>query len=183
MQDMQKKRRAFFLDRDGTLNVYKGYIRRAADIELCPGVTEAVSRIHQSGYLAIVITNQPVIARGEASFAEVDRMTDRLQQLLMEGGTFLDDCFYCPHHPDRGFAGEIPELKIKCGCRKPEPGLLYQAASKYNIDLKKSFMAGDSTRDVQAGQNAGCTSFLLNDHKGNHYDYENLLECVKAVLE
>lgn len=182
MKDLSEKKRAFFLDRDGTLNVHKGYIKHAEEIELCPGVTEAVRMINESGYLAVIISNQAVIARGEASFAEVDRMMERVEMLLEEGGAHIDDYFYCPHHPDRGFPGEVAELKIECSCRKPQPGLLYQAAKKYNIDLSKSYMIGDSFRDVGAGENAGCTAYLLDDHKGNDYDYKDLLECVKAVL-
>lgn len=182
MKNLSKKQKAFFLDRDGTLNVFKEFISKAEEIELCPGVTQALRLINASGYLAVVISNQPVVARGEASFEEVGRMMDRLEALLGAGGAYIDDRFYCPHHPNGGFKGEIPELKIECNCRKPKPGLLYQAAEKYNIDLGKSYMIGDTMRDVGAGRNAGCTSYLLNDYKGNSYDFENLLECVQAVL-
>ncbi len=177
-----KKKKAFFLDRDGTLNVDKRFIKKAEEIELCPGAVEAVRLINESGYLAIIVSNQSVIARGEASFAEVERMMERVGELLAEGGAHIDDWFYCPHHPDGGFAGEVPELKIECSCRKPQPGLLLQAAEKYQIDLERSYMIGDSFRDVGAGRNAGCTAYLLNDHNGNDYDYEDLLDCVKAIL-
>lgn len=182
MKNLHQKQKAFFLDRDGTINVYKGFIKKAEDIELCPGVIEAVRRINDSGYLAIVVSNQPVIARGDASFEEVDRMMDKIETLLGEGGAYIDGSFYCPHHPDKGFEGEVVELKIKCSCRKPQPGLLYQAAEKFNIDLQKSLIAGDSIRDVEAGQNAGCKAFLLKGQHDRPYDYEDLSECVKAVL-
>ncbi len=182
MKNLHEKQKAVFLDRDGTLNIHKGFITRAEQIELCPGVTEAVKIINNSGYLAIIVSNQPVIARGEADFAEVDRMMDKIETLLGEGGAYIDDRFYCPHHPNGGFAGERAEYKIQCSCRKPEPGLLLQAAEKYNIDLSKSYMIGDSHRDVGAGKNAGCTPFLLDDQEGNAYDYKDLLACVKEIF-
>ncbi len=182
MKNLHEKQKAVFLDRDGTLNIHKGFITRAEQIELCPGVTEAVKIINNSGYLAIIVSTQPVIARGEADFAEVDRMMDKIETLLGEGGAYIDDRFYCPHHPNGGFAGERAEYKIQCSCRKPEPGLLLQAAEKYNIDLSKSYMIGDSHRDVGAGKNAGCTPFLLDDQEGNAYDYKDLLACVKEIF-
>ena len=182
MKNLQQKQRAVFLDRDGTLNIQKGFIKRAEEVVLCPGAAKAVRLINDSGYLAIMISNQPVIARGEATFAEVERMMDKIETLLGEGGAYLDDRFYCPHHPDSGFDGEITELKIRCSCRKPEPGLLYKAAEKYHIDLKNSYMVGDSMADVIAGRRAGCSSFLLDDQKGNAYDYKNLLACVQGIF-
>lgn len=181
-KNLQNKQKAFFLDRDGTINILKGFITKIEDIELCPGAAEAVRLINSSGYLAIIVSNQPVIARGEVSFEEADRMMDKIETLLGESGAYINDRFYCPHHPDSGFEGEIPKLKIECSCRKPKPGLLFQAALKYNIDLAASYMIGDSWRDKEAGKNAGCQSYLLNDHKGNDYDYEDLLACVKDIL-
>lgn len=181
-RNLLQKQKAVFLDRDGTINVYKGFIRNAADIALCSGAAEAVRKINESGYLAIIISNQPVIARGEADFADVDRMMYRIETLLGEQGAYIDDFYYCPHHPDSGFPGERRELKRRCDCRKPAPGLLLQAARDYNIDLQASFMIGDSSSDVEAGNNAGCVSYLL---KGGHdaaYDFENLLQCVKEIL-
>lgn len=182
MKNLKQKQRAVFLDRDGTLNVHKGFITRAEQIELCEGVIEAVKIINASGYLAIIASNQPVIARGEATFAQVDQMMDKIETLLGAGGAYIDDRFYCPHHPDRGYPGEIPELKIECSCRKPQPGLLLKAAKKYNIDLENSFMIGDTMRDIGAGNNAGCRSYLLDDQNGNAYDYKNLLDCIKEIL-
>lgn len=108
---------------------------------------------------------------------------DKIETLLGESGAYLDDRFYCPHHPDSGFSGEVLALKVRCSCRKPEPGLLYKAAEKYHIDLNQSYMVGDSMSDVIAGNRAGCTSYLLDDQKGNAYDYKNLLECIKDLLD
>ncbi len=162
-RNLKNKQKAIFLDRDGTINVYRNFITKPDELELIPGTAEAVRRINNSAYLTIIITNQPVIARGECSEEGLILIHKRLQTLLGNLGAFYDDLFYCPHHPDRGFAGEVPELKIDCECRKPKPGLLYKAAEKYNIDLKESFMIGDSERDIKAGINAGCRPILIGE--------------------
>lgn len=180
-KNLQKKQRAIFLDRDGTINVYKGFIRNSDEIELIDGVAEAIGEINKSGYLAIIVTNQPVIARGECTFEEVERMNDKIETLLGEKGVYIDDIFYCPHHTDKGFEGERVELKFDCDCRKPKPGMLLQAAEKYNIDLSKSFMIGDSMRDVEAGNNAGCISILLGEAEGVLCK-ESLIEAVDYII-
>jgi D-glycero-D-manno-heptose 1,7-bisphosphate phosphatase len=124
-------------------------------------VAEAIKKINSLGFLAIVITNQPVIARGEVDFQTLDLIHMKMETDLGKHGAYIDDLFYCPHHPDRGFAGERPEYKIGCDCRKPKPGMILQAAEKYNIDLSQSYMVGDDKRDVQAGINAGCIPVFL----------------------
>lgn len=155
-KNLKNKQKAVFLDRDGTINVYKGLICREQDIELIPHIAETIKRINESGYLAIVVTNQPVIARGDCTVEELERIHEKLETLLGQEGAYIDDLFYCPHHPDRGFEGERPEYKIECECRKPKPGMLLQAAEKYNIDLGQSYMVGDDERDMEAGRRAGC---------------------------
>ena len=155
--------KAVFLDRDGTINVHKGYITNPADIELIDGVSEAINRLHSLGFLVIIITNQPVIARGECTIEGLTEIHNRTEALLGEKGAFVDGIYYCPHHPDSGFENEIKELKIKCDCRKPSPGLLLEAQKNFNIDLEKSYMVGDSLRDVEAGKNAGCTPVFLGN--------------------
>lgn len=102
------------------------------------------------------MTNHPVIARGECTMEELDNIHATLETMLGKEHAYLNAIYFCPHHPDKGFEGEIPEYKIVCQCRKPEPGLLLQAAKDWNIDLKNSYMIGNSDRDVQAGENAGC---------------------------
>ena len=153
LHNMQK---AIFLDRDGTINKYVGFLRNIDDFELIEGAAEAIKLINQSGYLAIVVTNQPVIARGEVSWDELNEIHRKMETLLGKEGAYLDGIYICPHHPDKGFEGERPEYKIVCDCRKPKPGLLLRAAKDFNIDLSQSYMIGDDDRDVQAGKNAGC---------------------------
>lgn len=155
-KNLKNRQRAVFLDRDGTINVYKGLISRVQDLELIPNIADTIRKINESGYLAIVVTNQPVIARGDCTVEELERIHEKLETLLGQEGAYIDDIFYCPHHPDKGFAGERPEYKIACGCRKPRPGMLLQAAEKYNIDLAQSYMVGDDERDMEAGRQAGC---------------------------
>lgn len=154
-KNLHHKQKAIFLDRDGTINKYVGFLRNIDDFELIDGAAEAIKKINESGYLAIVVTNQPVIARGEVSWDELNEIHRKMQTLLGRDGAYLDGIYICPHHPDKGFTGERPEYKIVCDCRKPKPGLLLRAAKDFNIDLSQSYMIGDDARDVEAGQNAG----------------------------
>ena len=154
-------RTAVFLDRDGTLNVEKGHLARPEDLELFPGTGAAIRQLNRAGIPAIVITNQPVIARGEADFADVDAIHRRLENILAQDGAFLDAIFYCPHHPDKGFAGERPELKIVCDCRKPASGLIDQACELFNIDRANSWLIGDHERDMECAANARLKSVLV----------------------
>ena len=189
-KNLKNKQRAIFLDRDGTMNVSKGFISKAEDLELIPGTIEAVKAINKSGALAIVITNQPVIARGECSFEELHNIHNKLKTLLGEKGAFVDDIFYCPHHTDKGFEGEVPELKFDCECRKPKTGMVMNAVEKYNIDLSQSYMVGDSTMDLEMARNAGVKSVLVNTgFAGNDGKYsrkcdieaKDLLDAVEKI--
>ena len=189
-KNLKNKQRAIFIDRDGTMNVSKGFISKAEDLELIPGTLEAVKAINKSGALAIVITNQPVIARGECSFEELHNIHNKLKTLLGEKGAFVDDIFYCPHHTDKGFEGEVPELKFDCECRKPKTGMVMNAVEKYNIDLSQSYMVGDSTMDLETARNAGVKSVLVNTgFAGNDGKYsrkcdieaKDLLDAVEKI--
>lgn len=162
-RNLSHRQRAIFLDRDGTINQSKGFITRHEDFKLLDGVDKAIRQINKSGLLAIVITNQPVIARGECSLEELDLIHRKMETELGNTGVYIDDLYYCPHHPDRGFAGERLEYKIDCECRKPKPGMLLRAAEKYNIDLSASWMIGDDMRDIHAGKAAGCKTALIVD--------------------
>ena len=141
-KNLKNKQKAIFLDRDGTINKYVGFLTDINEFELLDGVTEAIKMINESGYLAIVVTNQPVIARGEVSVEELQEIHNKMETLLGQAGAYIDDIFYCPHHPHKGYEGERPEYKIECECRKPKPGMLLAAAEKYNIDLRETLKLG-----------------------------------------
>lgn len=160
-KNLNQKQKAFFLDRDGTINKYVGFLTDIDDFELIDGVAEAVRRINESGYLAIVVTNQPVIARGEVTWDGLKAIHDKMETLLGLEGAYVDGIYFCPHHPHSGYAGEVPELKVSCNCRKPKPGMLTQAAKDFNIDLSRSWMVGDGENDIKAGVAAGCKTGLL----------------------
>ncbi len=183
-KNLGKKQKAIFLDRDGTINQYVGFLRNIDDFELIDGVAEAIKAINSSGYLAIVVTNQPVIARGEVTWENLQEIHNKMETLLGLEGAYLDGIYFCPHHPHRGYEGEVPELKIECDCRKPKPGMLLKAASDFNIDLSQSWMIGDGENDVKAGIAAGCRTALLgNGDFGQDIAVDNLLEAVKTILE
>jgi len=154
-------RPAVFLDRDGTLNVERGFLRSAADLELLPGVGAALRSLRDAGFRLVVLTNQPVIARGEATAEDVAEIHRRLEWELGKQGAYLDAIYLCPHHPDSGFAGERRELKIVCDCRKPGIGLFLRACRDMNLDPEGSWMVGDHARDIEMARRAGLRSVLL----------------------
>ena len=177
-RNLKNRQKAIFLDRDGTINIYKGFLTKPEDFELIPGAAEAIRQINHSGYLCIVVSNQPIIARGDCTFQELQAIHDKMETLLGKEGAFVDAIYYCPHHPDKGFEGERPEYKIECTCRKPKPGLLLQAAKDWNIDLSESYMIGDSERDIQAGKNAG----IKESHQINNKNVF-LVDIVREILK
>lgn len=190
-RNLNHKQKAIFLDRDGTLNVLKGLICKPEQLELEPCAAQALRKINQSGYLAVLVTNQPVVARGLCSIEDVERIHRKLQTLLGQEGAYLDGIKFCPHHPDRGYPEENPAYKIPCRCRKPEIGMLEECAERFNIDLSASWMVGDTTVDVQTGTNAGCkTALVLTGEAGRDGKYavqadltaEDLLDAVNRIL-
>jgi len=171
-------RPAVFLDRDGTINKEVHFLNDPAQMELIEGAAEAIKLINEKGYLAIVVTNQPVIARGEATWEQLVEINAKMETLLGAEHAYLNDIYVCPHHPDKGFEGERPEYKVDCDCRKPKPGMLLQAAKDWNIDMAHSIMIGDSDRDYKAGVNAGVMkSIKMETNKANA-----LLEAIKEIL-
>ncbi len=182
-KNLKNRQRAIFLDRDGTINKYVGFLRRIDDFELLPGVAEAIQKINSSGYLCIVITNQPVIARGEVTVEQLRDIHNKMETLLGAEGAYIDGLYYCPHHPHKGYEGEVPELKIDCECRKPKPGMLIAASRDYNIDLANSWMIGDGENDVRVGQAAGCKAALIGTGEfGQDITGKSLFELVKKIL-
>lgn len=174
-KNLKNKQKAIFLDRDGTINKYVGFLTDINDFELIDGVSDAIKKINASEYLAIVVTNQPVIARGEVSIEELNEIHNKMETLLGNNGVYIDGLYYCPHHPHKGYEGERVEYKIECDCRKPKSGMLIKAAEYFNIDLESSWMIGDNENDVECGKNAGCQSILLTDNL-------NLKQAVEKVL-
>lgn len=182
-KSLRTRQKAVFLDRDGTLNRYVGFLRTPEQLELLPDTAEAVRLINESGYLAVVVTNQPVIARGEVTFEGLDLIHRKLETLLGREGAYIDGLYFCPHHPDKGFEGEVAELKTDCGCRKPKPGMLLKAAEDFSIDLAESFMIGDSENDIGAGKAAGCRTVLLGSGSfGQDFTADSLLSAVKHII-
>lgn len=182
-RNLRNKQKAVFLDRDGTINQYVGFLSDVDSFRLLDGVCEAVRKINESGYLAVVITNQPVIARGEMTFDGLEEIHNKMETLLGQEGAYLDAVYYCPHHPDKGFEGEVAELKIECGCRKPKPGMLLKASEDLNIDLTLSWMVGDGERDIMAGKAAGCHTALVGEGEyGQESTVGSLLEFADSMI-
>ncbi len=155
-----------FLDRDGTLNAENGHIRAPEQLQLLPQIAESLKKLREAGYRLIVITNQPVIARGEASEEDVAAVHRKLEWELGLNGVFIDALFYCPHHPDSGFPGERPELKVVCNCRKPAIGMFEKACAELPVDISRSWMIGDTTLDLEFAHRAGLRSILVETGNG-----------------
>lgn len=190
-RNLEKKQKCIFLDRDGTINKLKGLLYKAEDFELEEYVVEALKKINRSEWLCIVITNQPVVARGLCEVEDVEEIHKKMTTLLGAKGVYLDDVRFCPHHPDKGYPEENPIYKISCECRKPNIGMLEECAKKYNIDLGMSWMVGDTTIDIQTGVNAGMhTALVHTGEKGKDSKYsvkpdiegDNLLQVVERII-
>ena len=175
-RNLSKKQKAIFLDRDGTLTKDVGFVRSPEQLELAEGAGDAIRKINNSGYLAILVTNQPVIARGDITFEELEEINRKLETLLGKDGAYLDAIYFCPHHTDKGFEGERIEYKCNCECRKPKPGMILNAAKDFNIDITKSFMIGDSKADIECGTNAGVSKSILVDEN------KNILDAVSEII-
>lgn len=165
------KQKAIFLDRDGVINREVGNLSDIEQFELLPRVPGALALINKSNFVCIVVTNQPGIAKGFFVESELKQIHKKMDTLLGRSGAYYDDLYYCPHHSERGFEGEVAELKIECECRKPKSGMFRQASKDYNINLADSWIIGDRYADIMAGKNVGCRSILLKTgHAGNDHD-------------
>jgi histidinol-phosphate phosphatase family protein len=182
---------AVFLDRDGVLNASAGHISSPQKLTLLPGVPEAVGRLNRSFFRTVVVTNQPVVARGEATIEQLMQIHAKLDTDLGHAGAYIDALYFCPHHPEAGHSGEVTSLKIDCDCRKPKTGMLDKASADLNIALEKSWMVGDTTSDMEMARRAGMRSILVCTGEGGRdgkYDVppdfraENLLEAVDIIL-
>lgn len=189
---LKRKQKAVFLDRDGTINRKNGLISKEEQFALEEKASEAVRLINQSGYLAIVVTNQPVVARGLCGIEDVERIHMKMETLLGQEGAYLDAVRFCPHHPDKGYPEENPAYKIPCHCRKPDTGMLEDCAERFNLCLEDCWMVGDTTVDLQTGRNAGThTALVLTGDAGNDGKYSgqadltcaDLLQAVEQILK
>lgn len=151
---------AVFLDRDGTLNIDKGYVHRIEDWEWIPGAIGAIAGFKKAGFLVIVVSNQAGIARGYYHEQDVFNLNVLINRELKEHGTVIDKFYHCPHHPEFG-------LVRACACRKPLPGMIEKAAQDFDIDLGRSWLVGDKASDVQAGLAAGVKAILVQTGYGN----------------
>lgn len=190
-RNLSYKQKCIFLDRDGTINVYRGLISQESQLFLEESAAEAIKRINGSGYLAIVVTNQPAVARGMCEVEDIVRIHRKLGVLLGRQGAYLDDLAFCPHHPDKGYPEENVKYKVPCQCRKPGTGMIVEMAGKHNIDLARSYLVGDSTVDIQTGINAGLKTVLVKTGQAGmdgkfdvtaDYEADDLLEAVRLIL-
>jgi len=185
--------RAAFLDRDGTIirEVNRQGLTSIDDVELIPGAATAIRTLNNAGIRVVLITNQPVVAKGLVTVSQLANVHNKLETLLGREHAFLDRIYICPHHPDSGFEGEVPALKCKCSCRKPNTGLIDRAVRDLNIDCRESWLVGDTTTDIQTAHNAGLRSILVKTGYGGSdarypakpiFVRADLLEAVKLIL-
>lgn len=152
------RRSAIFIDRDGTLVHPRHYPSRPEELQLYDGVGKALKAFQEVGFRLVVVTNQAGIARGYFTEDDLEHMHRYLAEELAKSGVLLDAIYHCPHHPD----GIVPELAIRCDCRKPQPGMLLQAAKDLELDLQSSWFVGDILDDIEAGNRAGCRTVLVD---------------------
>lgn len=163
-RNLGNPQKAIFLDRDGTINrfIAGSHVCSPEMFDLLPGAAKAIGRINNTEYLAICVTNQPVIARNLCSFEDLKTIHNKLETFLGAAGAYLDRIYFCPHHPDGGFPEERKELKIVCDCRKPAPGMILRAKEDFNLDLTKSYIVSDGEADILMGRAAGMKTIFVN---------------------
>ncbi|MFX1392118.1 MAG: D-glycero-beta-D-manno-heptose 1,7-bisphosphate 7-phosphatase [Promethearchaeota archaeon] len=163
--------RAIFLDRDGVINEEIGYLSKPEGFKFIDGSIQALKILKNKGFLLIIITNQAGIARGYYTEKILGEIHDKMNNMLRKSNVLLDDIIYCPHHPK--FTGP-------CECRKPKPGMIFEARDKFNINLNDSFMVGDTLNDIETGLNAGCKTVLLMTGYGT--EEEKKIDVIKPDL-
>lgn len=187
----KNKRPAIFIDRDGTVVREVDLLHRIEDLGLLSFSAAAIKKINNSDYLSFLITNQPVVARNLCDIAAIRQIHNKLETLLGREGAYLNDIYFCPHHPDKGYPGENPEFKIDCDCRKPKTGMISKAVKEYNVDVESSWVIGDMTTDIQTGKNAGMKTILVRTGKAGEdgkfevspdYIFDNIGDAVDFIL-
>lgn len=157
----EEKQSAVFMDRDGTINREVNHLSSHRQFELLPNAGHAIHALNNAEFRTVVVTNQPVLARGDCTFDELKNIHNKMETLLGREGAYIDRIYFCPHHPDNGFQGEVKKLKIKCNCRKPELGMVEAAVKDLNIDIEKSWLIGDATGDILMAKRCGLQSVLV----------------------
>ncbi|MCK5022705.1 MAG: HAD-IIIA family hydrolase [Candidatus Aenigmarchaeota archaeon] len=185
-------RKGVFLDRDGVINKEVSFLYEPSQMSLLDGSAEAIKSLNKNGFVIIVVTNQPVVARNMCSEDDIDKIHDKMKKLLSDHGAKVNAVYYCPHHPDKGYPEENPKYKIVCDCRKPAPGMIFAGSNEFSLDPQECFMVGDRTADIKAGENAGCKTILLKTGKaGKDKKYnvkpdfvcKNLHEAAKLIIK
>ena len=167
-------RRAVFLDRDGTIVRDVDYLTEAGQLQILPGVPEALRLLREAGFLLLVVTNQSAVARGWLSEETLAAIHAELNDRLAPEGARIDAFYHCPHLP----GGTVPAYARECACRKPEPGLIERAAREWQVDLARSYVVGDSERDTEAGRRAGCATLLIGTGRGTVSDLHEAARCI-----
>ena len=185
------KRPAIFIDRDGTLVEEVDLLHRVEDLELLSFSASAIKKINNSAYLSFLITNQPVVARNLCDTSVIAQIHNKLETLLGREGAYLNDIYFCPHHPESGYPCENPDFKIDCNCRKPKTGMISKAVKEYNVDVESSWVIGDRTTDIQTGKNAGMKTILVRTGNAGQdrkfevspdYIFDNIEDSVDFIL-
>ena len=188
-KNLKSGRKAVFLDRDGTIIKQVELMHSVEELHLLPGAARAISALNKLGFLVVVVTNQPVVARGIIGPKEIDNIHAVLIERLNGKGAKIDAVYFCPHHPE----ATMPEYRLRCRCRKPEPGMILKGLKKLNINPKKSFMIGDALIDVVSGQKAGLKTILVKSGPGHarldekykntkpDFTVKNLAQAVKII--
>ncbi len=191
IKSLKSGRKAVFLDRDGTIIRQVELMHSVSELRLLPGAARAINAFNKMGFLVVVVTNQPVVARGIVGPKEIDEIHAVLIERLNSKKAKIDAVYFCPHHPE----ATLPEYRLRCDCRKPEPGMIIEGLKKLNINPKKSFMIGDALIDVVAGKKAGLKTILVKTgpgharldekHKDTKPDFtaKNLLQVVKIIVD
>ncbi len=175
--------KAVFLDRDKTIiEDNEGYINDPAKVKLLPDVGSAIKKLNDNGFMVIIISNQSGIGRGMFNEQDLESIHQKMTDLLQKENAFIDDIFYCPHHPE----AKVEKFRKDCTCRKPLPGMIIKAAMNHEIDLDQSYCVGDEERDIEAGKNAGCRTIRITEQADFEskadYKVNDLTQAVKIVL-
>lgn len=185
------KQPAVFLDRDGTLIEDIDLLHKADDLILYPFAAEAIKKLNDAGILCFVVTNQPMVARNLCDISDVHAIHNKMETLIGMGQAYVNNIYFCPHHPDKGYPEENLLFKIRCDCRKPATGMILRAVEEYNVDIETSWIIGDTTTDIQTGKNSGLRTILVRTGKagkdGKHpvvpdCIFDNVKDAVEHII-